>query len=88
MKNIQDELSIIDRLTAPTPGIFKTIRIIGICLAALGGGLIGIQEQGIELPAFLTVLANLTTVVAGTIATLVSSLTVDLAKFKAQNALK
>lgn len=87
MKNIQNELSLIDRLAAPTPGIFKTIGTIGICLAALGGTLMGIQEQGIELPAFLTVLANVATVVAGLVAKAVSSLTVDLEKYKKQNAL-
>lgn len=86
--NIQDTLSVADRLTGPTPKFFKTIRTIGIVVATLSGALMSMQAQGVELPAFVAVVANGATVIAGVVATLVSSLTVDVTEYEIRNALK
>jgi hypothetical protein len=61
-------MSIMERLIAPTPNFFKTIRNWGIVLGALGGTLITVP---VSLPAWLLVVAKVFTV-AGTVAAGVS----------------
>ncbi|WP_221412971.1 hypothetical protein [Rudanella paleaurantiibacter] len=88
MKNIQDELSLPERLAAPTPRLFGWIRNAGIVLAALAGAVAAIDKQGVYLPDLVLVLADKAYFVAGLVATLISQLTVDLKAYRAQNALK
>ncbi|WP_266364186.1 hypothetical protein [Tellurirhabdus rosea] len=88
MKNLQNELTLLERLSAPTPKLFRTIRNLGLIVAAISSTLIGLAQQGINLPPLLDSLASWLGVVAGIIATAVSSLTVDLEAFKKQTALK
>lgn len=80
MKNLQDTLSIQERLTAPTPKFFQIIQVIGVVLAAVSGALIYLQENGIILPDVLLWVADKATLVSGIIATLISQLTVDFKK--------
>ncbi len=85
--NIQDELTIKQRLNAPMPKFFRIIRNGGIILAAVAGALMGIQSQGVELPQVLTVVADKAYALAGLVATLIAQLTVDVEATKKQNAL-
>lgn len=87
MENLQDELTIAERLTAPTPKLFQTIRTIGVVLSVVSGALMGLESQGINLPPVFDVVNNAVTLVAGLIASLVASLTVDLPAYKKANAL-
>ncbi|MEZ0484311.1 hypothetical protein [Fibrella aquatica] len=86
--NIQDELTIPERLTAPTPKLFKTVRAIGVVVAALAAALMGVESQGVELPAGVAFFAGKAYVLAGAIAALVSQLTVDVKAYQKANALK
>lgn len=85
--NIQDSLSITQRLSAPMPKFFRIIRNGGIILAAIAGALIGVQHQGIVLPELLVVFGSKAYVMAGLVATLIAQLTVDVEATKKQNAL-
>lgn len=78
------DIPIVDRLLAPTPKLFAIIRNIGIALATIAGAVMGLQEQGIQLPEIITNLAGKATVIAGIIAALVSQLTVDYEKLSIQ----
>ncbi len=80
MKNIQDTLSIQERIASPTPKFFQIIQVIGVVLAAVSGALMYLQENGIVLPDVLVWVADKATMVSGIIATLISQLTVDLKK--------
>lgn len=86
--NIQDELTIPERLTAPMPKFFKVILTIGLVLAAVGGALLSAQAKGVVLPEAVALFANYATVAAGLVATVVSALTVDLTEYQIRNALK
>ena len=68
-----NNLSLLDRLKAPTPNLFKKIRNIGICLAAVGGAIIAAP---VTLPAVAITIAGYLTV-AGSIMTAVSQATVS-----------
>ena len=76
----QNKLSLVERATAPTPPLFAWIRNIGVILAALAGAVITMQEQGVQLPEIVTVVADRVVVVSGIIAAIVSQLTVDFSK--------
>jgi len=71
------DLPIMDRIKAPTPKLFAIIRNIGIALATVAGAVMGLQEQGVQLPEIVTIIAGKVTAVAGIIAAIVSQLTVD-----------
>ncbi|WP_375445754.1 hypothetical protein [uncultured Fibrella sp.] len=86
--NIQDELTIPERLGAPTPRLFKTVRVIGITVAAVAGALIGVKAQGIALPAGIEFFAQKAYILAGAVAALVSQLTVDVKAYQKANALR
>lgn len=79
-RNIQDSLSVVDRLDAPTPKFFKTIRRIGVILGVIGGAILA---SPVALPAALVAGAGYL-IAIGTAATAVSSLTVDFEKLKAE----
>jgi hypothetical protein len=61
-------MNIVERYKQPTPKFFKTLRNIGIALAAVGGAIIAAP---ISLPAIVVTVATYLTV-AGTVATAVS----------------
>ncbi|MBN8823875.1 MULTISPECIES: hypothetical protein [unclassified Spirosoma] len=70
----QDNITLSQRLTAPTPKFFKTLRTIGLTLAAVGGAVIAAPVA----PIIATIGGYLLT--AGTVASAVSSLPVDYGK--------
>lgn len=86
MNSIQDELSLLERLQAPTPSLFKTIRNVALIAAALATALIQIKAQGIELPTVVDFVANKIVVVSGAVATLIAQLTVDYNAFGKKEA--
>jgi hypothetical protein len=67
------EMSLVERLTAPISKFFKTIRNIGLCLAAVGGA---IMAAPVALPAVVVTVAGYLTV-AGGVMTAVAQATVD-----------
>jgi len=69
MKKIN--LSLVQRLIAPTPKIFKVIRTVGLSLAAVGGAVIAAPA----MPAILVTIAGYLTV-AGSVMTAVAQATV------------
>ena len=68
----QNKLSLVQRLTAPTPKIFKVFRTVGLTLAAVGGAILAAPA----MPVILVTIAGYLTV-AGTVMTAVSQVTVD-----------
>jgi hypothetical protein len=69
---IQNNLSLVQRLTAPTPKIFKIFRIVGLSLAAAGGAILAVPA----MPVILVSIAGYMTV-AGAVMTAVSQVAVD-----------
>jgi hypothetical protein len=69
---IQNNLSLVQRLTAPTPKIFKIFRTVGLALAA-GGGAILVAPA---MPVILTSIAGYM-IAAGSVMTAVSQVTVE-----------
>jgi len=67
-----NNLSIIKRLSAPTPRIFKIFRTVGLLIAAAGGAIIAVPS----MPAILVSIAGYLTV-AGSVMTAVSQVTVE-----------
>ncbi|MGE0079217.1 MAG: hypothetical protein AB7S48_15265 [Bacteroidales bacterium] len=65
--------NIVKRLTAPTPKFFKTVRTVGLCLAAVGGAIL---TAPIALPTFIVTAAGYLTV-AGSVMTAVAQVTVE-----------
>jgi ABC-type xylose transport system permease subunit len=61
-------MNVIQRLQAPTPKFFRTLRTIGLALAAASGALLAAP---VALPAAVVTLAGYLTV-AGSVATAVS----------------
>jgi hypothetical protein len=68
-----DKMSLLQRATAPTPKFFKTLRTIGITLAAVAAAVLGAP---VTLPAIVTTVAGYLGL-AATVATTVSQFTVD-----------
>lgn len=62
------KMSVLERLVAPTPNFFKTIRNLGIILGAIGGTLITVP---VALPTWILAAAKVL-VVAGSVAAGVS----------------
>ena len=81
----QNELSVVERIAAPTPPLFAWIRNIGAVLAAVAGAVLALQEQGVQLPEIVTIIADKALLVSGVIAALVSQLTVDFSKLAEKN---
>ena len=67
------ELTLIERLSAPTSKFFKTVRTLGVSLAAVGGALLAAP---VVLPAAIITVAGYLTV-AGTVMTAVAQATVE-----------
>lgn len=66
-------LSLVQRLTAPTSKFFRIIRNVGLCLAAVGGAIIA---SPVTLPPTLITVAGYL-VVAGGVMTSVAQATVE-----------
>ncbi len=82
--NAQDNLTITERLEAPTPKFFKKIRAIGITLTAIGTALLA---SGVVLhPTFNNIAGYLIT--AGSVIAAVCSTTVDYKELAIQKGLK
>jgi hypothetical protein len=69
-----DNLSIIERVKAPTPKFFRILKIVGLALAAVSGTIAGAGPA--VLPLIVTKIAGYIAVAAG-VATAVSQVTVD-----------
>ncbi|NJK96927.1 MAG: hypothetical protein HC905_20200 [Bacteroidales bacterium] len=67
------KLTLMERLIAPTSKFFKTIRTVGLCLAAVGGAIIAAP---VTLPATIVTVAGYLTV-AGSVMTAVAQATVE-----------
>jgi len=68
-----NEMNIVQRVKAATPKFFKTLRTIGLALAAAGGAILA---SPIALPAGLVAAAGYV-ILAGGVATAVSQTAVD-----------
>ena len=68
-----DNLSIKQRIQLPTPKLFRTLKIIGLTLAAASGVLL---TAPVALPAIVTTIAGYIAT-AGLVATAVSQATVE-----------
>lgn len=66
-------MNILERLKGPTPAFFKKLRMIGLAIAAVGGILVA---SPVILPAAVVTLGGYL-IVAGSVATAVSQVTVD-----------
>ena len=73
MKKKVKELTLGQRLTAQTPRFFKSLRTVGLCLAAAGGAVL---SASVTLPAAIVTVAGYITV-AGTVMTAVSQAAVE-----------
>jgi uncharacterized membrane protein HdeD (DUF308 family) len=68
-----NNMSVVQRVKAPTPSFFKTLRTIGLALAAIGGAILA---SPIALPAGLIAAAGYVAL-AGGVVTAVSQTAVD-----------
>jgi len=68
-----NNMSVVQRVKAPTPKFFKTLRTIGLALAAIGGAILA---SPIALPAGLVAAAGYVAL-AGGLVTAVSQTAVD-----------
>ena len=66
-------MTLAQRLVAPTSKFFKTIRTIGLVLAAVGGAIVAAP---VTLPAIIITLAGYA-IAAGTVMTAVAQVTVE-----------
>ena len=68
-----NNMNVVERVKAPTPKFFKTLRTIGLALAAAGGAILA---SPIALPAGLVAAAGYV-ILAGGVVTAVSQTAVD-----------
>ncbi|MFZ4581552.1 MAG: hypothetical protein ACOYM7_02775 [Paludibacter sp.] len=68
-----NNMSVVERVKAPTPTFFKTLRTIGLALAAIGGAILA---SPIALPAGLVAAAGYIAL-AGGVVSAVSQTAVD-----------
>jgi uncharacterized membrane protein HdeD (DUF308 family) len=68
-----NNMGVVQRVKAPTPSFFKTLRTIGLALAAIGGAILA---SPIALPAGLVAAAGYI-VLAGGVVSAVSQTAVD-----------
>ena len=78
----QDNITIGQRIAAPKPKIFQTLRTVSIIAATIGGALLAVPV----LPVLATIGGILTT--AGTVAGAISSLPVDFNRLNEQQAVQ
>ena len=68
-----NEMTIVERVKAPTPKFFKTLRTIGLALAAVGGAIL---TAPVAVPAALVTIAGYVAL-AGGVMTAISQTAVD-----------
>lgn len=68
-----NEMTVVERVKAPTPKFFKTLRTIGLALAAVGGAILAAP---VAVPAALVSIAGYVAL-AGGVMTAVSQTAVD-----------
>lgn len=68
-----DNMSLLERAAAPTPKFFKTLRTIGLTMAAITGGLLAAP---VALPAIVTTIASFAGAL-GTALAAISQVTVE-----------
>lgn len=68
-----NEMNVLERVKAPTPKFFKTLRSIGLALAAVGGAIL---TAPVAVPAGLVTIAGYVAL-AGGVMTAVSQTAVD-----------
>ena len=68
-----NNMSVVERVKAPTPKFFRTLRNIGLALAAVGGAILAAP---IAIPASLITIAGYVTLAGGVMAA-VSQTAVD-----------
>ncbi len=68
----QNNLSLVQRITAPTPRIFKILRTVGLSLAAAGGAILAVPA----MPVILVTIAGYMSA-AGAVMAAVSQVAVD-----------
>ncbi len=73
-------LSITERITAPTPKFFRIVRTLGLLLGTIGGTILTIP---VAIPAALTTIAGYL-VTAGAVTAAVSQTTVDWKELEQQ----
>jgi len=66
-------MNIVERMQAPTPGIFKMIRTVGLVLAGVGGAIV---TAPVSLPAVMVAVGGYLAV-AGAVMGAVSQITVE-----------
>lgn len=76
-----NEMTLVERLQAPTPKFFKKLRTIGLILVAAGGTIVA---SPVALPAAVVTVAGYL-IVAGSVATAVSQAAVDGGENKSKN---
>lgn len=74
-----NEMTIVERVKAPTPKFFKTLRTIGLTLAGIGGAILAAP---VAVPVAIITIASYITL-AGGIITAVSQTAVDNDTIKA-----
>ena len=75
-----NEMTVVERVKAPTPKFFKTLRNIGLALAAIGGAILAAP---VAVPAALITVAGYVTL-AGSVITAVSQTAVDNSQTKTE----
>lgn len=88
--NVQNKLSIWERLTAPSPKLFAIISRLAIVAGAIAFSIsnfnMQMAEMGVTMPAFLVKVSSIAQWVSvGALA--ITQLTVDFDKYKKENAL-
>jgi ABC-type xylose transport system permease subunit len=79
--NLQNRLTLGERLAAPTPKFFRKLRTIGVILGSIGAAIIA---SPIALPAAIVGVAGYL-VTAGSVIAAVSSTTVDFGELAKQD---
>jgi len=76
-----NNMSVVERVKAPTPKFFRTLRTVGLALAAIGGAILA---SPIALPAGLVAAAGYVAL-AGGVVSAVSQTAVDTNSNKTNN---
>lgn len=82
---LNQNLSLLERLLAPTPQLFTIIRNIAIAISVLVGLITSLESYGINVPDWLIFFKDKAIWTGGLIAAVIAQLTVDYqAKAKAE----
>ncbi len=86
--DVQNELSTLERLTAPTPGYFRAIQIMAIIFGAAGFVIAQLQDAGFILPAWMAVLSEKATLAVDAVLVIFPQLTVDFKELSRKKTLE